>query len=366
MVKGLRRIAAEGGGVASARLLVDGMLDELRTLRSEAQRSSLSERRRIQNAQARAEFAACRPAPDRAWVDSDALVWYKRWLDISIAEYVLKDGAAPAMPMLVREAQLGDFVDEEVHRKSQAVVERLLARDCGPALEWCAENASRLRRLDSSLVFQLRLQQFIELVRLRQQPDALSFARERLGVFAGEPNYAHDYQIAMATLAMPEPEESGVPEYAALFSPQRWQGLADQFQQDLRRAYGMHANGMLEVNVKAGLCALKTRACGSQAPGNGRSAQCPMCTPLGEALGKQLPYPLRPRSSLICPVTQQLMNEDNPPMMLPGGQVCSMRALRMLLERELGEFTGEGAADSGAAPRHSLLRLCDARQVYII
>ena len=55
----------------------------------------------------------------------------------------------------------------------QRVEEALRVHDTGPCLLYCHENRSKLRRLKSSLEFQVRLQDFIELVRSNKRADAI-------------------------------------------------------------------------------------------------------------------------------------------------------------------------------------------------
>ncbi len=52
----------------------------------------------------------------------------------------------------------------------------------------------------------------------------------------------------------------------------------------------------------------------------------------GLACSKQI------HSKLICPVTRELMNEHNPPVVLPNGAVYSERAVQDLANRE-GQFS---------------------------
>jgi len=42
--------------------------------------------------------------------------------------------------------------------EARGVVEALHARDCGPALAWCDANKPKLKKIRSSLEFQLRVQ----------------------------------------------------------------------------------------------------------------------------------------------------------------------------------------------------------------
>lgn len=49
-------------------------------------------------------------------------------------------------------------MDSAIFEGARGVVEALAAHDCGPALAWCSANGPRLRKIRSSLEFQLRVQ----------------------------------------------------------------------------------------------------------------------------------------------------------------------------------------------------------------
>ena len=55
----------------------------------------------------------------------------------------------------------------------QKVEEALREHDTAPCLNYCHENRSKLRRLKSTLELQVRLQDFIELVRNDKKIDAI-------------------------------------------------------------------------------------------------------------------------------------------------------------------------------------------------
>ena len=66
-----------------------------------------------------------------------------------------------------------DLADVDIFLVSQNVEEALRSHDTGPCLAWCHDNRSKLRRLKSTLEFQSRLQDFIELVRHDKRLEAI-------------------------------------------------------------------------------------------------------------------------------------------------------------------------------------------------
>jgi len=63
------------------------------------------------------------------------------------------------------------------------VEESLRRRSCTECLQWCAENRAKLRKTKSDLEFQLRQQEFIELVRTDQLAAAIQYVRKHLVPF---------------------------------------------------------------------------------------------------------------------------------------------------------------------------------------
>lgn len=52
-----------------------------------------------------------------------------------------------------------------------------------------------------------------------------------------------------------------------------------------------------------------------------KSPECPVCSHPLNILGRPLPYAHCAQSRLVCPMSGHIMNENNPPMVLPNGYV---------------------------------------------
>lgn len=57
-----------------------------------------------------------------------------------------------------------------------------------------------------------------------------------------------------------------------------------------------------------------------------------------QKLAEGLPYSKHIHSTLICPITLEVMNEDNPPMVAPNGAVYSERAVCKIAAQNNGTF----------------------------
>ena len=59
----------------------------------------------------------------------------------------------------------------DVSGRAKEVEAAIRAKDLGPALRWCEDNASRLRKLESKLEFRVRERAFLEMVRANQREE---------------------------------------------------------------------------------------------------------------------------------------------------------------------------------------------------
>ena len=66
-----------------------------------------------------------------------------------------------------------------------------------------------------------------------------------------------------------------------------------------------------------------------------------------QALAAGLPYAKHQHSRLICAITKELMNENNPPMVLPSGTVYSEKAIKQHTKQ--GKFLDPATGMYGSA-----------------
>ncbi|GAB2286746.1 hypothetical protein Dimus_021141 [Dionaea muscipula] len=97
---------------------------------------------------------------------------------------MFSDEAVNHLTSLVSRLQglkLKDLVD--VFHEAKRVIAgfaTLHNKEVAPALAWCSENKSKLKKYKSKFEFQLRLQEFIELVRAENNLWAITYARKYL------------------------------------------------------------------------------------------------------------------------------------------------------------------------------------------
>jgi hypothetical protein len=66
---------------------------------------------------------------------------------------------------------------------------------------------------------------------------------------------------------------------------------------------------------------------------------CGRCAQKFQKLAQGLPWSKHVHSKLVCSITRELMNEHNPPMVLPNGAVYSERAVQQVASKNHGIFT---------------------------
>lgn len=276
-------------------------------------------------------------------------------LDRVLVDHLLRQGFYDVASHLVSGVNLADFADMEVFRSAQQVCAQLQQHCCDLGLIWCVSNRSKLRRTGSCLEFELRLQQYVEMLKKGDTTGAVAHAQKYFG--AWEDVHKARIRAAMSALAFapaplastaaqngtdsgtgtPTTEESDAPSldwvpkrYAHLFAESRWEALRQQFLDELYGLNGLTNKSMLELSLQAGLSALQTPACGSKAS---RNPNCPTCVRRMHVLAQQVTRAERVHSCIVCPITGAVMDEDNPPLVLPNGYAYSSAALRAMAQR---------------------------------
>lgn len=220
-------------------------------------------------------------------------------------------------------------MDSVIFSKAQSVVAALKSQDCSAALAWCVEHRSRLTKNGSNFEFKLRVQEFIELVRMNDKMKAISYAQQYLAPWAA--TEMHELQRAMAALCF-QPDTDCFP-YMVFFDQLQWDILIDLFLQELYRLNSLTPTSLLQIHLQAGISALKTPISSS----DNHNKEDPLSLPHFRDLAMGLPIAKHGRSKLVCCITKEMMNEHNPPMVMPNGYVYSQKAISQIVARNDGE-----------------------------
>ncbi|KAJ6720346.1 E3 UBIQUITIN-PROTEIN TRANSFERASE MAEA [Salix viminalis] len=309
----------------------DDAVQRLTSLVSRLQglKPKMEEERRTENLQAE----RCRARIDHLESpDAENLTgWANMRLKRILVDYMLRMSYYDTGLKLAESSNMLDLVDIDIYLEAKKVIDALQNMEIAPALAWCAENKSRLKKLKSKFEFQLRLQEYIELVRAENHMGAIAYARKYLAPWAAM--HTKEMQQVFATVAF-----KGIPEcsvYKAFFEPKQWDYLVEQFKQEFCRLYGMNPEPLLNIFLQAGLSSLKTPYCYED--------DCTREDPLSQEsfrkLAIPLPYSKQHHSKIVCYITKELMDTENPPQVLPNGYVYSTKALEEMAKRNDGKIT---------------------------
>uniref|UniRef100_UPI0030CE985A E3 ubiquitin-protein transferase MAEA isoform 7 n=1 Tax=Mus musculus TaxID=10090 RepID=UPI0030CE985A len=236
---------------------------------------------------------------------------------------VQESAAQLSMTLKVQEyPTLKDLVNIEMFLTAKEVEESLERRETATCLAWCHDNKSRLRKMKSCLEFSLRIQEFIELVRQNKRLDAVRHARKHFSQAEG--SQLDEVRQVMGMLAFPP--DTHISPYKDLLDPARWRMLIQQFRYDNYRLHQLGNSSVFTLTLQAGLSAIKTPQCYKE-DGSSKSPDCPVCSRSLNKLAQPLPMAHCANSRLVCKISGDVMNENNPPMMLPNGYVYGYNSL---------------------------------------
>eukprot|EP00891_Asterochloris_glomerata_P002826 jgi/Astpho2/2826/e_gw1.00050.131.1_t len=271
------------------------------------------------------------------------LAWQRQRLDIILVDHFLRSGLYDTAAELAKDSKVEDLVDTHILRDAREVVTALQQHDCGPALQWCQQQAQRLKKIKSKLEFKLRIQEFVELVRAGKMLEAITYARQHLAQWAG--SHMQELQTVVALLAFRA--ETECKPYQELFQPDRWDALITLFYRELYKLNNLTPQSLLNIHLQAsacpdhcsnawlaGLSALKTP--NNQAGDS--SKQDPMHLQSFQQLADGLPYAKHVHSKLMCSITHELMTGQTHPVMLPNGNVYSQRGIEQVAAANNGRI----------------------------
>jgi macrophage erythroblast attacher len=147
-----------------------------------------------------------------------------------------------------------------------------------------------------------------------------------------EGGFEREIEQASALLAIGPSTQ--IPIYRALYDLERWSDIRALFRKEIFDLHSIPASPQLISSLKAGLSVLKTPSCTRPLDAN---MNCPVCTPPYSAIAQDLPFSHHENSSIVCRITGEVMDENNPPLILPNGHVYS----RLALERMAANLGGQ-------------------------
>lgn len=261
--------------------------------------------------------------------------WSRTRLDRLMVDYLLRNGFQNSAMALAQEKHIESLVDVDTFIQMNKIRKNLMNGSVTEGLAWCHENKKELRRMESNLEFLLRLQQYIELVRTQCQSKLLeSISHAKKYLLPYRTSYPQEVQQACGLLAFPPGTRA--PAYAALYSQDRWQILANLFSQTHNTLLSLPSSPLLHIALSAGLSALKTPSCHSQNKNSALAHSsyastksssftapvCPICSTELNSMAKDVPYAHHTKSHVASDL-----------VLLPNGNVYRKQWLRDYSEK---------------------------------
>jgi macrophage erythroblast attacher len=174
--------------------------------------------------------------------------WRRARLDRMLVEHFLRQGFYDSAIELARSEGLEDLTNIEVFLTAREVEQSLQRADISKCLAWCHDNKSKLRKMKSSLEFNVRLQEFIELVKAGERLEAVRHAKKHLA--SEELGQLEVVQQGMGLLAFPL--DTLIQPYKDLLDTGRWQQLIEQFRAENYRLHQLSSQSMFTVALQVG------------------------------------------------------------------------------------------------------------------
>lgn len=253
---------------------------------------------------------------------------YERWarlrFDMLIVDYLLRIGHCDVAARVAEHKNITDLVDVPAITLCHHISDSLRHGGTNECLIWCTENKQVLRKARSNLEFEVRLQDYVELVRAGRHVEAIVYAKK----FFTQHIEGHLEEIQRAAALLAFPSQTDCQPYMELYSAARWSYLADAFVATYYSLFNLPSPSLLQIALSAGLAALKTPSCySSVTPSSSNTASsttslCPICSTELNELARGVPFAHHVRSFV-----------DTDPVVLPNGRIYGRRKLEDFAEK---------------------------------
>ncbi|KAL9107541.1 MAG: hypothetical protein Q9227_007541 [Pyrenula ochraceoflavens] len=261
--------------------------------------------------------------------------WSRMRLDRLLVDYLLRSGYLKTAESLAKEKGIDELVDLKPFMQCFKIARSLLTGQTKEALTWCDQNKLALKKLgQNNLEFELRLQQYIVLVRTRN-PAKLLEARKHAHKYFMPHLESQDTEIKKAAGLLAQEPDTDVEPYRQMYSDDRWKHLFELFISTHFNFFNLPPTPLLHIALSAGLSALKTPSCHSafqSSSGNANSSAiniCPICSTELNELAKNVPYAHHNKSHV-----------PGDAVVLPNGRVYGRERLSQMQRMLYGGMAG--------------------------
>jgi len=260
---------------------------------------------------------------------------FSRWadtrLDRWLVDWALRAGREKTARKLAQDKNMETLVDIDLFTDIRRIEVALSRHSCTEALAWCSENKTALRKIKSTLEFELRLQEYIELARAQKKQEAMAYSQKHLASW----QETHLPQIMQVSMLLAVEPSTKCGRYRRLYDNSRWANLIQAFRLAIYNLNSLPTEPLLNLALYSGLASLKLPSCCNDS----RNADCPVCDPSINILAEEVPYSHHANSTIVCRISGKIMDEDNMPMAFPNGNVYSREALEDMAAKHSGMVT---------------------------
>ena len=254
--------------------------------------------------------------------DSKELVeaYHLTRMDRLLLDHFLREGLFETAAIFTKELGLEDFSDVDIFLENKEIASTLMEHNLEPAIKWCITHKTKLSNMKSTLEMELRIQEFVELVKVSKFMEAVEYAKKHFKKYMDESPELIQHVMSLIAIHTSILGTMSEELYNEFLSADRWNKLATAFMKESYRLHSLTSESLLSLTLQAGLSSLKTTFCDDS---TSKDDRCPTCSQYLNDLAKLLPYSSHLHTVVVCRITKEIMDENNPPMALPNGYVYS-------------------------------------------
>lgn len=168
--------------------LLGGVVERLQVLKRKADESISDELSAVQACKRRLDHV--RQSVKHTIPRELQMAYFNEWkqtrLDRMIIEHFLRLGYYETAERLAIRKGIKDLTNLDIFQTTREVEEDLRQRNTAKCIAWCNDNKSKLRKISSKIEFQLRVQEFVEFIRMNDRYGAVKHAQKYFPAFESE------------------------------------------------------------------------------------------------------------------------------------------------------------------------------------
>ncbi|CAD8059779.1 unnamed protein product [Paramecium sonneborni] len=232
-----------------------------------------------------------------------------------IKTHLLRDGEFEAYETLLKESGSAESSFHQFFTEAQSIVKDLKERKLDSAIQWAE---TREKKIMNCLLFELLKQKVIQLVQTEGISAAIYFMRDNSSF--QEQGQAHLYEIRLMTCSIflwPNVENT---KYHYLYDDEKnWPRILNLFLEVAAKSQNILTKSEIRTVFSAGCLTMPKLIKYNQITRNRSSEVLTNDIPIDIEIGKEFKY----HSFFVCPVSREVTNSDNPPVLLKCGHVIS-------------------------------------------